>query len=223
MAAGATLKVQSLFSTVADVAAAGPAPLVCCLLRLSRCFCSSAVCLLCRRVFYSFLLFCALLLFCFPSSQCHFFLFYFFFFQQPSRRNRPLLRSNGFSDTSKLFVVFFLFPSSSPCAKVDGARGSDTRSDLVGLCFILCRSCEDFRTLPGPGWPRPSAPPSPDQTRRSVWFGFFFTAALTYFSFSLFFFLFPSSGRHCSGPIKLGLFPPWDWLLAGRKCRQHAA
>lgn len=57
-------------------AVAGPVLVVVfCLLRLSRCFSRSAVCLLCPRVFYCFLLFCALLLlFCF-----FFFLFFSFF------------------------------------------------------------------------------------------------------------------------------------------------
>lgn len=55
-------------------AAAGPALVVFCLLRLSRCFSRSAVCLLCPLVFYCFLLFCALLL-----LFCFFFLFFSFF------------------------------------------------------------------------------------------------------------------------------------------------
>lgn len=57
-------------------AVAGPVLVVVfCLLRLSRCFSRSAVCLLCPCVFYCFLLFCALLLlFCFV-----FFLFFSFF------------------------------------------------------------------------------------------------------------------------------------------------
>lgn len=55
------------------------------LLRLSGCFCSSAVCLLCRCLFYSFLLFCALLLFCLPSSRCH-----LFSTAEPSESSAPL-------------------------------------------------------------------------------------------------------------------------------------
>lgn len=67
---GALLKVQSLFSEASDAALV----VVFCLLRLSRCFSRSAVCLLCPCVFYCFLLFCALLLlFCFV------FLFFSFF------------------------------------------------------------------------------------------------------------------------------------------------
>lgn len=97
---------KAVFHTVSNVAA-GPAPVVFCLLRLSRCFCSSAVCLLCRCVFYCFLLFCALLL-----LFCLFFSLPLPFFQQPSRWNRLLLCSNGFGDTSELSELIFSLPAS---------------------------------------------------------------------------------------------------------------
>lgn len=69
---GATLEVQSLFSVV-PTGAAGPALVVFCLLRLSRCFCSSAVCLLCRRLSYCFLFVLCLVVVVFSASSPFFF------------------------------------------------------------------------------------------------------------------------------------------------------
>lgn len=114
-------------------------------------------------------------------------------------------------------------------------RRSETCSDLLSLTRVLfypifllecnherlSRLCDEFR----PARARLAPPPCPSRAPAppSVCFAFFTAAASTFCCFFFHPSFFPSSGRHCSGPIKPGLFPPWDWRFAGRKCRQHAA